>query len=176
VNKKERIQTIWLIIFWLDAVIIPGIGMTPACVRIWNALKTLDSTPYAWENFHGARVNRKKANTIFTPEIRFDSGHIKALLTVQPEYFISATYGAEQLRYGIYDHDGEEIYRSHGIRQISEELGRIGDLFCYSRLNNQVAILNDYHNICADKTECFVQNDNREIFVALTEKIKLFNK
>ncbi len=41
----------------------------------------------------------------------------------------TALYGAEQLWYGIYDHDGEENYRSREIRQITEEIKRIGHLF-----------------------------------------------
>ncbi len=60
----------------------------------------------------------------------------------------TALFGAEQLWYGIYDHDLEENYRSRGIRQIASEIGRVGDLFLKERMHNEVAFFYDYHNVC----------------------------
>ncbi|MBR6557260.1 MAG: beta-galactosidase [Clostridia bacterium] len=79
----------------------------------------------------------------------------------------TALYGAEQLWYGIYDHDGEENYRSREIRKISEELARVGDLFLRERLHSDVAIWSDYHNTCANKVESFAKGDAWEIFTEL---------
>lgn len=82
----------------------------------------------------------------------------------------TALYGAEQLWYGIYDHDGEENYRTEEIRQISEEIGRLGGLFLQERQHNEVAIFDDYHNRCVNQVECFVRDDSREIFMALNRQ------
>ena len=82
----------------------------------------------------------------------------------------TALYGAEQLWYGIYDHDGEENYRSREIRKVSREISRLGDLFIHNRQSNEVAIYQDYHNICADKAESFAGNDSRDIFIHLNKE------
>jgi len=82
----------------------------------------------------------------------------------------TALYGAEQLWYGIYGHDGEENYRSREIRRISEELERVGELFLKNRIAPQVAIYRDYENDCVNQIETFVPDDSREIFTALNRK------
>lgn len=82
----------------------------------------------------------------------------------------TALYGAEQLWYGIYDHDREENYRSREIRQISEELGRVGKLFLENRTAPAVAICTDYHNASVNKVESFAGDDSKEIFLALNRK------
>lgn len=82
----------------------------------------------------------------------------------------TALYGAEQLWHGIYDHDGEENYRSIEIRQTAEEINRLGELFINERQHNQVAIFRDYHNICNNKTETFVEDDCWDIFMTLNHK------
>ena len=79
----------------------------------------------------------------------------------------TALFGCEQLWYGIHDHDGEENYRSREIKQISEELNRVGDIFCNNLLKTEVGIYDDYQNLSCEKTECFVKNDNWEIFNSL---------
>ncbi|MBP3360841.1 MAG: beta-galactosidase [Clostridia bacterium] len=81
----------------------------------------------------------------------------------------TALFGAEQLWYGIYDHDLEENYRSREIRQISEELSRVGDLFIANRQHNDVAFYYDYHNICANKTESFAPDDMWYIHTGLND-------
>lgn len=81
----------------------------------------------------------------------------------------TALYGAEQLWYGIYDHDTEENYRTREIRQISEELSRVGDLLLTNRQHNEVAIYYDYHNICANKTESFAPDDMWYIYMGLNK-------
>lgn len=82
----------------------------------------------------------------------------------------TALFGAEQLWYGIYDHDGEENYRSREIRQITEEISRLGELFLRERQHNEVAIFSDYHNECVNQVESFVQDDRWEIFMALNHQ------
>jgi len=82
----------------------------------------------------------------------------------------TALFGAEQLWYGIFDHDEEENERSREIRQVAEELSRLGDLFLQERLHNQVGIYQDYHNQCADQAESFAGNDQWEIFMALNRR------
>jgi len=82
----------------------------------------------------------------------------------------TALFGAEQLWYGIYDHDGEENYRSREIRQIASELNRLGDIFLHNRPKHDVAIYYDYHNTCADKAESFAKSDARFIFGELNKK------
>lgn len=82
----------------------------------------------------------------------------------------TALFGAEQLWYGIYDHDGEENYRSREIRQISQELARVGNIFIENRPLREVAIYSDYHNECADKIESFAENDSWHIADALNAK------
>ncbi|MBR2650648.1 MAG: beta-galactosidase [Clostridia bacterium] len=76
----------------------------------------------------------------------------------------TALFGAEQLWYGIYGHDGEENYRSREIRQITSELEKVGDIFLKSRPERNVAIYYDYHNASADKVESFAKSDARFIF------------
>ncbi len=82
----------------------------------------------------------------------------------------TALFGAEQLWYGIYDHDGKENYRSREIRGIASELNRLGDLFLNNRPKHDVAIYYDYHNTCADKAESFAKSDARFIFGELNAK------
>lgn len=82
----------------------------------------------------------------------------------------TALFGAEQLWYGIYDHNDEENYRSREIRQITGELERLGELFLMERAKHEVAIYYDYHNTCADKAESFAKNDARFIFYELNKK------
>ena len=82
----------------------------------------------------------------------------------------TALYGAEQLWYGIYGHDGEENYRSREIRQIGEEIGRVGKLFLQNRVAPQVAIYRDYKNDCVNQIETFAPDESREIFTALNKK------
>ena len=82
----------------------------------------------------------------------------------------TALYGAEQLWYGIYDHDREENYRSREIRQVAKELNRLGDLFLKERQHNEVAIYSDYHNTCLDKVESFAENDDWYIFMELNRQ------
>ena len=82
----------------------------------------------------------------------------------------TALYGAEQLWYGIFGHDGEENYRSKEIRAISEELNRVGGLFLRNKIKPEVAIYYDYHNQCINKTESFAADDSRSIFIALNKK------
>jgi beta-galactosidase len=82
----------------------------------------------------------------------------------------TALFGAEQLWYGIYGHDGEENYRSREIRQITSELDRVGDIFLKERAKREVAIYYDYHNTCADKAESFVRTDARFLFNELNLK------
>jgi beta-galactosidase len=82
----------------------------------------------------------------------------------------TALYGAEQLWYGIYDHDGEENYRSREIRQITQEIQRLGHIFLQEERKNPVAIYNDYHNICAQNAEPFFADDSRLIFNTLNGK------
>ena len=82
----------------------------------------------------------------------------------------TALYGAEQLWYGIYDHDGEENYRSREIRQIASEINRLSGLFLENRPKREVAIYYDYHNVCADKVENFAKTDARFIFCELNKK------
>ena len=82
----------------------------------------------------------------------------------------TALYGAEQLWYGIYDHDREENYRSCEIRQITEELGRVGKWFLKNQITPQVAICTDYHNASVNKVESFAPDDCKEIFLALNRK------
>jgi len=82
----------------------------------------------------------------------------------------TALYGAEQLWYGIYDHDGEENHRSREVRQITQELRRVGTLFLKHRIHPQVAIYKDYDNICCDRAEPFFADDCREIFNTLSSK------
>jgi len=82
----------------------------------------------------------------------------------------TALYGAEQLWYGIYDHDGEENYRSREIRQISEELDRLGQLFLTERRHPAVAIFQNYHNQCCNQAEPFFRDDSRDIFLALNKE------
>jgi beta-galactosidase len=81
----------------------------------------------------------------------------------------TALFGAEQLWYGIYDHDGEENYRSREVREIAAEIGRIGHIFLNERKRTDVAIYGNYHNECADKAESFAENDSREIFMELNK-------
>ena len=76
----------------------------------------------------------------------------------------TALFGAEQLWYGIYDHDGEENYRSREIRQITEEISRVGHVFLQERQQNQVAIYYDYNNICCGKAEPFFGDEIWEIY------------
>lgn len=82
----------------------------------------------------------------------------------------TALYGAEQLWYGIYDHSGEEGYRSREARQVAEELSRVGKIFLSHRKKAEVAIFSDYHNTCCEQAEPFFANDSRRIFQALCEK------
>lgn len=82
----------------------------------------------------------------------------------------TALYGAEQLWYGIYDHDGEENYRSREICKISAELARVGDIFLREGLKCEVAIWNDYHNTCVNQVESFAKTDIREIFAELNRR------
>ncbi len=82
----------------------------------------------------------------------------------------TALYGAEQLWYGIYDHDGEENFRSREVRQISEELSRVGGLFLDNRIKPQVAIYADYRNTSVDRVENFASSDQREIFTGLNKR------
>ncbi len=82
----------------------------------------------------------------------------------------TALFGAEQLWYGIYGHDGEENFRSCEIRQTAEELSRVGDLLAATENENEVAIFSNYHNACVDKVECFVENDSWNIFTALSKQ------
>lgn len=82
----------------------------------------------------------------------------------------TALYGAEQLWYGIYDHDTEENYRSAEVREIGEELGRLGDLFVSQRQNIEVAIYKDYRNDCAELAEDFAENDSWYIYTALNRR------
>ncbi len=82
----------------------------------------------------------------------------------------TALYGAEQLWYGIYDHDPEENYRSAEVRKISEELGRLGGLFLNQRQQIEVAIYKDYRNDCADIAEDFAENDSWYIFSDLNRQ------
>ena len=82
----------------------------------------------------------------------------------------TALFGAEQLWYGIYDHDCEENYRSSEIREIASELHRIGDVFLNNRPKHDVAIYYDYHNTCVDKAESFAKSDARFIFGELNKK------
>ena len=82
----------------------------------------------------------------------------------------TALYGAEQLWYGIYDHDGKENHRSREVRQIAQEINRLGHLFLQERLQPQVAIYNDYHNICCNKIESVFKTDSWEIFTALNSR------
>ena len=81
----------------------------------------------------------------------------------------TALFGAEQLWYGIYDHDGEENYRSREVRKISEEINRVGNIFLRERLNNEVAIFTNYKNVTADKIECFTSNDAWYVFMNLNK-------
>jgi len=82
----------------------------------------------------------------------------------------TALFGAEQLWYGIYDHDGEENYRSREVRQIAEEIRRCGALFLRERRTAEVAIFSSYHNDCCRKAEPFFADDSRGIFDALNQK------
>lgn len=82
----------------------------------------------------------------------------------------TALYGAEQLWHGIYDHDGEENYRSREIREISKELNRIGHIFLDNRKQADVAILFDYQNVCCNKAESVFVDDSRQIFNMLSAK------
>lgn len=82
----------------------------------------------------------------------------------------TALFGAEQLWYGIYDHDGEENYRSREIRQITEEIRRVGNVFLKERKHADVAIYSDYHNDCCRKSEPFFEDDSRLIFNTLNGK------
>jgi len=82
----------------------------------------------------------------------------------------TALFGAEQLWYGIYDHDGGENYRSREIRKVTGELARVGDIFLRERLRCDVAIWSDYHNTCANKVENFAKSDAREIFTELNRR------
>lgn len=82
----------------------------------------------------------------------------------------SALYGAEQLWYGIYDHDKEENYRSREVREISEELSRVGDIFLRERMQNEVAIFRNYHNDCVNQVETFAEDDSWYVFKALNRK------
>lgn len=82
----------------------------------------------------------------------------------------TALFGAEQLWYGIYDHDGEENHRSREIRQIAEEIKRLGNVFLKERKHADVAIYNDYHNDCCRKAEPFFEDDSRLIFNTLNGK------
>ena len=82
----------------------------------------------------------------------------------------TALYGAEQLWYGIYDHDREENYRIREIRQIAEELGRVGKRFLENRITPRVAICTDYHNASVNKVESFAADDCKDIFLALNRK------
>ena len=82
----------------------------------------------------------------------------------------TALFGAEQLWYGIYGHDGEENYRSKEVRETALELSRIGDLFLNNRIKNEVAILRDYHNDCANAVERFASDDTLRLFTSLNAK------
>ena len=82
----------------------------------------------------------------------------------------TALFGAEQLWYGIYDHDVEENYRSREIKETAGELLRIGNIFLENRAKREVGIYYDYHNVCADKAESFVKSDERFIFDSLNKK------
>lgn len=79
----------------------------------------------------------------------------------------TALYGAEQLWYGIYDYDGEENHRSREIRQVAEEISRVGSLFLRERKHAEVAIYTDYHNVSCNKAEPFFADDHRSIFNTL---------
>lgn len=82
----------------------------------------------------------------------------------------TALYGAEQLWYGIYDHDTEENLRSAEVRSLGEEISRIGGLFQNHRPLIEVAIYKDYHNDCADLAEDFAENDSWYIFTELNHR------
>ena len=82
----------------------------------------------------------------------------------------TALFGAEQLWYGIYDHDTEENYRSREVRQVAEELSRVGNIFLENRPKNEVAIFANYHNETVDKIESFAQNDAWHVFTALNAR------
>ena len=82
----------------------------------------------------------------------------------------TALYGAEQLWYGIYDHDTEENYRSREVREILEELNRLGSLFLTERMHNEVAIFKNYHNDCVNQVESFAEDDSEAVFKALNQK------
>lgn len=82
----------------------------------------------------------------------------------------TAVYGAEQLWYGIYDHDGRENYRSREIRAFAPEVLRIGELLRKEKQTNQVAIYYDYVNVCDDEVESFTQNDAAMIYDHLDRK------
>ena len=82
----------------------------------------------------------------------------------------TALYGAEQLWYGIYDHDREENYRSQEVRKISEELARVGDLFLTERMHNDVAIFRNYHNESVDAVESFAADDSWYVFRSLNRR------
>lgn len=82
----------------------------------------------------------------------------------------TALYGAEQIWHGIYDHDGEENYRSREVRSISEELSRVGHLFLENRPHNEVAIYGDYRNETANKIESFAGDDSWNIYLELNKQ------
>lgn len=82
----------------------------------------------------------------------------------------TAVYGAEQLWYGIHDHDGKENYRSAEIREIAKELSMVGELFLKDQTVNDVAIYNDYHNECNNEIESFAADDSRIIFEHLNKQ------
>ena len=79
-------------------------------------------------------------------------------------------FGAEQIWYGIYGHDGEENLRTQEIRQIAGELERLGPLFLKERPHNQIGIFRDYHNQCMNKVESFAGEEHWEIFMALNHR------
>lgn len=81
----------------------------------------------------------------------------------------TALYGAEQLWYGIYDHDREENYRSREVRAVAEELSRVGDIFTKEKLSCEIAIFRNYHNVSVDKVECFAGDDCWNIFMELNK-------
>ena len=81
----------------------------------------------------------------------------------------TALYGAEQLWYGIYDHDGGENYRSREVRQVAQELQKVGHLFLNNRKIPVVGIWLDYHNTCCIKAEPYFKDDSWEIYTALNQ-------
>ncbi len=82
----------------------------------------------------------------------------------------TAIYGAEQLWYGIYDHDGKENYRSKEIKKIAEELTKHSKELLSLKGINQVAILCEYHNVCNNQIESFAGDDFNVIYNYLNKQ------